>query len=324
MPETINNNDDFIDHKEYLLRLLERQSEMMADHYYMRIKELILSGQLDEAHQSLREFRRLSKSHFPDDTSQENEDEQNQSINLKLKKRRANADTDYLTHLKKIEERNSILSLKIEQLSRDSEGKNKQLENLVVKIKSLQDENNELRSQVQQQRIDEKIPTYVNNVKSDLGSDDKHFIIMSIIWSIFGGVFGVLAVTSAFYTLYINIELKDLGDLQLMYIFTRGLIGIAILSWLSYICLSNSKKYTHESIRRKDRRHALIFGQVFLQIYGSTATKDDAIVVFKDWNMSGDSAFSDQTEQPPGLMSLWNAAKDKVKVKATGDVKEPA
>ncbi|HCD7966117.1 TPA: hypothetical protein ND636_005325, partial [Klebsiella pneumoniae] len=128
MPETINNNDDFIDHKEYLLRLLERQSEMMADHYYMRIKELILSGQLDEAHQSLREFRRLSKSHFPDDTSQENEDEQNQSINLKLKKRRANADTDYLTHLKKIEERNSILSLKIEQLSRDSEGKNKQLE----------------------------------------------------------------------------------------------------------------------------------------------------------------------------------------------------
>lgn len=288
MPETINNNDDFIDHKEYLLRLLERQSEMMADHYYMRIKELILSGQLDEAHQSLREFRRLSKSHFPDDTSQENEDEQNQSINLKLKKRRANADTDYLTHLKKIEERNSILSLKIEQLTRDSEGKNKQLENLVVKIKSLQDENNELRSQVQQQRIDEKIPTYVNNVKSDLGSDDKHFIIMSIIWSIFGGVFGVLAVTSAFYTLYINIELKDLGDLQLMYIFTRGLIGIAILSWLSYICLSNSKKYTHESIRRKDRRHALMFGQVFLQIYGSTATKDDAIVVFKDWNMSGD------------------------------------
>ncbi|HCD3922812.1 TPA: hypothetical protein NBO73_000862 [Klebsiella aerogenes] len=322
MPETINNNEDFIDHKEYLLRLLERQSAMMADHYYKRIKELILTGELDEAHQNLREFRRLSKSHFTDDTSLENEDEQNQSINLKLKKRRANGDTDYLTHLKKIEERNSILSLKIEQLSRDSEGKNKQLENLVVKIKSLQDENNELRSQVQQQRIDEKIPTYVNNVKSDLGSDDKHFITMSIIWSIFGGIFGVLAVTSAFYTLYINIELKDLGDLQLMYIFTRGLIGIAILSWLSYICLSNSKKYTHESIRRKDRRHALMFGQVFLQIYGSTATKDDAIVVFKDWNMSGDSAFSDQTEQPPGLMSLWNAAKDKIK--ASGDVKEPA
>lgn len=322
MPETISNNDDFMVRKEYLLQLLERESVWMADHYYKHIKELILSEELDEAHKKLREFRRLYKKHFTDDELKDNEDDQNQSFNLKVKKHRANSETDYLTHLKKVEERNNILSFKIEQLSRDNEEKNKNLENLIVKIKSLQDENNELRSQVQQQRIDEKIPTYVNNVKSDLGSDDNHFITMSIIWSIFGGIFGVLAVTSAFYTLYINIELKDLGDLQLMYIFTRGLIGIAILSWLSYICLSNSKKYTHESIRRKDRRHALMFGQVFLQIYGSTATKDDAIVVFKDWNMSGDSAFSDQTEQPPGLMSLWNAAKDKVK--ATGDVKESA
>ncbi|BBW77421.1 hypothetical protein THOKLE011_37110 [Klebsiella michiganensis] len=322
MPETINNNEDFKDQKEYLLQLLERESVRMADHYYKHIKELILSEEIDEAHRNLMDFRRFYKAHLTDNTLQDNEDEQTQSINLKYKKRRTNSESDYSTHLKKIEERNSILSLKLEELSRDSEVKNRQLEKLVVKTKILQDENNELRSQVQQQRIDEKIPTYVNNVKSDLGSDDKHFIIMSIIWSIFGGIFGVLAVTSAFYTLYINIDLKDLGNLQLMYIFTRGLIGIAILSWLSYICLSNSKKYTHESIRRKDRRHALMFGQVFLQIYGSTATKDDAIVVFKDWNMSGDSAFSDQTEQPPGLMSLWNAAKDKVK--ATGDVKESA
>ncbi|TNP60755.1 hypothetical protein FIB39_22935, partial [Escherichia coli] len=108
--------------------------------------------------------------------------------------------------------------------------------------------------------------------------------------------------------------------LQLIYIFTRGLVGIAILSWLSYICLSNSKKYTHESIRRKDRRHALMFGQVFLQIYGSTATKEDAIEVFKDWNISGDSAFSGQTEQPPSFASFVNTIKDKVKV--TGSDKE--
>lgn len=251
MPETISNNDDFMVRKEYLLQLLERESVWMADHYYKHIKELILSGELDEAHQKLREFRRFYKKHFTDDELKDNEDVQNQSFNLKVKKHRANSETDYLTHLKKVEERNSILSFKIEQLSRDNEEKNKNLENLVVKIKSLQDENNELRSQVQQQRIDEKIPTYVNNVKSDLGSDDNHFITMSIIWSIFGGIFGVLAVTSAFYTLYINIELKDLGDLQLMYIFTRGLIGIAILSWLSYICLSNSKNIRMNPLEEK-------------------------------------------------------------------------
>ncbi|MBL3250375.1 hypothetical protein ELP45_28990, partial [Klebsiella pneumoniae] len=45
--------------------------------------------------------------------------------------------------------------------------------------------------------------------------------------------------------LYMNLDLKNLTNLQLIYIFTLGLVGIAILSWLSYICLSNSKKYTH-------------------------------------------------------------------------------
>ncbi|HBB5094259.1 TPA: hypothetical protein KBP43_000590 [Escherichia coli] len=53
-----------------------------------------------------------------------------------------------------------------------------------------------------------------------------------------------------------------------------------------------------------------MFGQVFLQIYGSTATKEDAVNVFKDWNMSGDSAFSDQTEHPPGIQSIISSLKD--------------
>ncbi|APW90867.1 hypothetical protein AWN63_17930 [Klebsiella variicola] len=53
-----------------------------------------------------------------------------------------------------------------------------------------------------------------------------------------------------------------------------------------------------------------MFGQVFLQIYGSTATKEDAVNVFKDWNMSGDSAFSDQTEQPPGVQSIISTLKE--------------
>ena len=55
-----------------------------------------------------------------------------------------------------------------------------------------------------------------------------------------------------------------------------------------------------------------MFGQVFLQIYGSTATKEEAIEVFKDWNMSGGSAFSDQTEQPLGVTGLLQLAKDKL------------
>ncbi|MCW2487280.1 hypothetical protein J5069_15385 [Candidatus Symbiopectobacterium sp. NZEC127] len=47
-----------------------------------------------------------------------------------------------------------------------------------------------------------------------------------------------------------------------------------------------------------------MFGQIFLQIFGGTASKEDAIHVFKDWNMSGDTAFSEKTEQPPSVHGL--------------------
>ena len=58
-----------------------------------------------------------------------------------------------------------------------------------------------------------------------------------------------------------------------------------------------------------------MFGKIFLQIYGSTATKEDAINVFKDWNMSGDSAFSEPTEQPPGVQTMFASAMEKLSPK---------
>lgn len=179
-------------------------------------------------------------------------------------------------------------------------------------IKKLNSQIEELRGKVQQNRIDEKIPGYVDGVKEKLDKDDDYFIKMSNRWAIAGGIAAAGAIVSAFVTFFINIDFKGLNAPELIYIFTRGLLGIALLSWLSYICFSNSKKYTHESIRRKDRQHALMFGKIFLQIYGSTASKEDAINVFKDWNMSGDSAFSDQTEQPPGFQSIITSVKEKI------------
>lgn len=113
---------------------------------------------------------------------------------------------NYVEHIIQLEERNSILTLQLEHYTQDLNRKNAIIEKNVKQVNSLISENKELRSQVQQQRIDEKIPTYVNDVKSDLASDDKHFILMSIIWSIAGVFFGFLAVISAFF--YIIHELR--------------------------------------------------------------------------------------------------------------------
>lgn len=221
--------------------------------------------------------------------------------------------SEYMSRLTEVEEANSILTLRNKTLESAFIEKDTQLNESTKKIKNLEGVNADLQSKVQQERIDEKIPTYVNNVKSELGSDDTHFVKMSIIWAVTGVCFGIAAVGMSLYTLFLKIDFINIKAAELFYIFSRGLIGITILSWLSFICLGNSKKYTHESIRRKDRRHALMFGQVYLQIYGATASKEDAILVFKDWNMSGDSAFSGQTEQPPNVLSYISNAKEKLK-----------
>ncbi|WP_347115693.1 hypothetical protein AAHB66_07245 [Leclercia sp. S52] len=219
----------------------------------------------------------------------------------------------FTSRLTALEESNSTLLIKNEHLENLNSEKDTLLEQTVSRIKQLELSNNELQSRVQQERIDEKIPGYVDSVKNELSSDDNYFIIMSQIWAVVGCIFGLLSVCASFYTLYTTIDFNNLKGFELIYFFTRGLIGISILSWLAYICLGNSKKYTHESILRKDRRHALMFGQVFLQIYGATSTKEDAVLVFKDWNMSGNSAFSDKTELPPGIQSLWDSVKDRMK-----------
>lgn len=206
------------------------------------------------------------------------------------------------------------LSSKIERektlLQHENAGMRYQIAEKEEKIKQLNSRVEELSGKVQQNRIDEKIPSYVDGVKDKLKLDDKHFILMSYLWAGAGILFAIGAIIASFITFFMQIDFKDLETINLLYIFTRGLLGITLLSWLAYFCLNNSKKYTHESIRRKDRQHALMFGQVFLQIYGSTATKEDAVNVFKDWNMSGDSAFSDQTEQPPGVQSIISTLKD--------------
>lgn len=186
-----------------------------------------------------------------------------------------------------------------------------QLKNQHNKNRDLFEQNQELLSKFQQKKIDEKVPEYVQGVKEKLQQDDKDFTEMSYNWAIAGVIFALAAIISAFMTFFFKIEIKDTTLTELLYYYTRGLLGVALLSWLSYFCLNNSKKYTHEAIIRKDRQHALMFGEVFLQIYGSTATKQDAIDVFKDWNMSANSAFSDKTQQPPSLFNILGSVLDK-------------
>ncbi|HDL7505707.1 TPA: hypothetical protein PXN76_004175 [Yersinia enterocolitica] len=187
-----------------------------------------------------------------------------------------------------------------------------ELDRLKSKYDELEHQYKNITSEVRQKKIDEEIPHYVEDVSGKLEEDDRFFTGMARNWSIIGVSVTLFAVLAAFCTFTQGTDLliknPSLDIIGLLYIFIRGTLGIGLLSWLAYVCFSNSRNYTHESIRRKDRQHALSFGRLFLQIYGSSATKEDAMLVFKDWNMSGDSAFSKENNNtPPNIIDAFKS-----------------
>ncbi|WP_226374140.1 hypothetical protein [Pectobacterium quasiaquaticum] len=287
---------------------------LMADELRSRVDELLENGMLDlNMHKTLnslinvREFNSVKK--ITDDiiSNKKNNETNEKDMFVKYKKN--------MKEISLINERLISLSEENATLKEHQKIYNHDLERISIilkekenKIKTLNEENKELKEKTQQSRIDKNISGYVDSVKDKLNADDSFFIKMSHLWSGCGAVFCMGAISAAFCTFIEGIDtlLKndELNSISLFYLFTRGLLGIGLLSWLSYVCFSNSRRYTHESIRRKDRQHALMFGQIFLQIFGGTASKEDAIHVFKDWNMSGDTAFSGKTEQPPSVYGL--------------------
>lgn len=311
-------NERNIDNEEKIIKenteLLDQYKNALSFDDYQKLRWLILRGRIHEFQNELLGF--IFKTE-PSEEEIKSSDKDYKNKYLKYyydtNESLSNQNSKTNHRIIELEELNNQLLTTNAELQKDIAEAKKLIETGAKEITKLVNSNTELQSLVQQKRIDEKIPGYVNSVKTELSSDDNHFILMSKVWAGCGGFFGIAAVLASLLSLTVTINFDELKGFELFYSFTRGLLGISILSWLSFICLSNSKKYTHESIRRKDRRHALMFGQVFLQIYGSTATKEDAVLVFKDWNMSGDSAFSDHTDQPPGITTFFETAKEKLK-----------
>lgn len=185
---------------------------------------------------------------------------------------------------------------------------NEELLELSKEYQVISSKYDKLTSELQQKRIEDKIPEYVSDVSKKLDDDDSLFMIKSQRWSRTGIILSLFATAIALYTFQAGVNLlspsPNLGYMALIFVFFRGFLAIGILSWVAYLCFNMSSSYIHESILRKDRQHALSFGRLFLQIYGDTATKDDAIEVFKDWNRSGDSAFSKKHSSPPNLLKI--------------------
>lgn len=156
---------------------------------------------------------------------------------------------------------------------------------------------NDLLSKTQETNIKDLVPGYVDDVTKKLLIDAQEYQNNSI-WWVRGGVLCIaLAIIFNVCSIKYYPDIANLNTVQTLFLFTRGVVVIGLLCWVAHFCFSMAKNFTGQLIRRKDTMHSIRFGELFLKIFGSSVTKEETVNVFKEWNNSGITPFSDPVKE---------------------------
>lgn len=159
----------------------------------------------------------------------------------------------------------------------------------------------------------ESAKKYVTETKNDLERREKWFSRIAISCSIAGLIFLIIGVIIG-YSIY-N-DNKDLFNSaqghfwELIVSMTlKGAIIIVLLISASRYCFNLGKTYMNESLKNSDRRHALGFGEIYLERFGAQITQNDFREAFRDWNYNSKSSFLDLSSKDFDPELLSNLAK---------------
>ncbi|MBH3408756.1 hypothetical protein I5P86_27195 [Pseudomonas glycinae] len=189
---------------------------------------------------------------------------------------------EYLEHRKKIEAERYSLELERQRLTEDAQ-------------KTLQDNSKK----------------FVSSALQLLGSKETDFHAISKVWAVVGALSLLAGAVFAVLTMiYSSDNYHQAAGTGLGYYFFhlfRGLIVVGICGVLSRYAFIFSNSYMHESLKVGERAHAIRFGEFYLDTYGANAQWEQVKEAFAHWNISGQSAFS-QNELPSTDSAVTGAA----------------
>ncbi|WP_220760593.1 MULTISPECIES: hypothetical protein [unclassified Shewanella] len=161
----------------------------------------------------------------------------------------------------------------------------------------LNDENTELKQKQLQGKIAIEVPAFVDNAKKELATNEKHFRELAIKWNLRGNrAIGAAAILSVIFVIYTGIltfsSKTDLNWAIYGTMLFKEMLVVSILAATAKYCYGVASAYTHESLKRTDRMHAIGFGKMYLEIYGSQVDQQDVKSIFENWNLDSDSSFT--------------------------------
>lgn len=87
----------------------------------------------------------------------------------------------------------------------------------------------------------------------------------------------------------------------------KGVVALALVVGLARYAFLFSRSYMQEALKNADRRHAIHFGQFYLESYGVAADWSQVKDAFEHWNMAASNAFSPEQHHRPEWSSLDKA-----------------
>lgn len=165
-----------------------------------------------------------------------------------------------------------------------------------LKLAARVSEFEELNRKQVQQRIELKVPEYVEAAVKGLEAKEALYRKKAFQWSIQGVIVLSVAIVSiigiSIYGAGVGTPLADLPWQTLLFVSFKGLIVLSVLGLWAKHAFTVSNAYMHEAIKRSDRAHAINFGKLYLEIYGNAVERKELIDIFENWNIASESAFS--------------------------------
>ena len=147
-------------------------------------------------------------------------------------------------------------------------------------------------------KIEQTSRDYVSEALELLGKKETEFHSRSKTWgaigawSIIGGLIFFGYVTIASFSIIPNPVSWEFITFTVF----KGLIVLALFVALAKYSLIFSNSYMREALKNADRRHAINFGKFYLESYGASAEWEQIKEAFEHWNITGENAFSKQSE----------------------------
>ncbi|AFK56178.1 hypothetical protein [Tistrella mobilis] len=189
--------------------------------------------------------------------------------------------------------------LRIEKakFSKEKSDSEKSLENARRQTESERQKYNEEISN----KLRERSSDYVKDTVDELRDREKMLVAWSKIWnfigvlSLFVGIFCIYFVGEQMIRLINSVQ--DITANFMVLSALKSLLVIGISGTSSGYAFSLGGKHMHEALKIADRIHAIRFGGMYIQIYGSISKWEETKDAFSDWNVSAPTAFYNmQTE----------------------------